>query len=469
MAVALLEKIRHIPKLIKGFKEAKKLKNAAAAASKSKPLPKTNPVPKGQSPYKPTPQGGGGGARTNYKKPSSTSRPSTGTNPKTGTGSPQSGYNKPSASLPKTPAAKVKGAASKIVGRIPTGTATVGWTAKKALEGAKWGAPKLPKLISGAGKLANRMFWPYMIYEGGKVARDFFKKDAPAGDKETGVGTGNEWVNNPQGYVEDQGGWGLPAPEGSAASVSTPTTTPTTTPADPAVNKELRDKIFGEQTDERSWDELMADPKFGGKPKVKKATEKTGGGSGSGSKTGLDYLRSRDEVKRMDREGKADIAAGQRERRLDAEARFRGRRDFIEEGRKIKDPNIIRKDGQELGRVIKDSTGRIVGHSLNKAGRAAMGNRKGAGVIDGSMRDTALGLDERDRQIAGMRSNQDAVANLYHSSGGESRGVPFTGDPFGARSAIDEMSKSSSGGASFTGDPLGIRSALDKLKKKKNK
>ena len=157
----------------------------------------------------------------------------------------------------------------------------------------------------------------------------------------------------------------------------------------------------------------------------------TRGSSGSGS--GLDYLRSREAVKEMDRAGKADIGGRQRERRLGAEARFRERKDFIETGRKLReklgDPNIIKgSEGEELGRVIKDSTGKIIGSSLNKKGRAALGNRKGAGVIDGGVVDAAdfkgtdaqrtlaayAAMDKRDSQIADMEAAQKGVTNLFY-------------------------------------------------------
>ena len=412
---------------IKKLRDAKKLKNAAAAASKSKPLPKTNPVPKGQSPYKPTPQGGGGGARTNYNKPSSTSRPSTGTNPKTGTG--QSGYNKPTAgsktTTPPTTGAKIKGAFDAVT---PT-TTTV---AKGLWKGTQKVLPKTGTVAKGLWKIADRSSVPLAALWGVNKLRGMFGgEDAPAGDKETGEGEGTRTYGQ-QGPTIDE----LlrdASPEKRAAYWNKKTgKTPATeeNPADPAINDALRNQIFGPKTDDRKTSDFFTS---GDKPKA----TTTGASSGSGSKTGLGYLRSRDEVKRMDREGKADIGERQRDRRLDAEARFRGRRDFIEEGRKIKDPNIIRKDGQKLGRVIKDSTGRIVGHSLNKAGRAAMGNRKGAGVIDGGVADASnftgtdaqrtlaasAAMDKRDRQIAGMKANQDAVANLFYSQGGGGSGT----------------------------------------------
>ena len=134
----------------------------------------------------------------------------------------------------------------------------------------------------------------------------------------------------------------------------------------------------------------------------------------------------------------------QRGRRLDAEARFRERKDFIEQSKKLKDPNLIEgPQGEVLGRVIKDSTGRIIGSSLNKAGRAAMGNRKGAGVIDGGVADAAnfsgtdaqrtlaasAAMDKRDAQIASMRAAQKDVADMFYSKSGGSRGSGATPAP----------------------------------------
>lgn len=237
--------------------------------------------------------------------------------------------------------------------------------------------------------------------------------------------------------------------KGKAGEASGTATSPEESASNEAINDALRDQIFGPTTDNRPTSSFFTS---GDEPKT---TATTRSGSGSDPDSELSYLRSRKEVKEMDRAGKADIAERQRSNRLNAEARFRERKDFIEQSKKGIPSNIIQgkelqgptQDGKALtenfGRVIKDSTGRIIGSSLNKAGRAAMGNRKGAGVIDGGVADAAnfsgtdaqrtlaasAAMDKRDAQIASMRAAQKDVADMFYSKSGGSRGSGATPAP----------------------------------------
>ena len=397
----------------------------------SKP-PKTGTAPKGKSPYKPSSTGSA--SKNPYNKPSSTSKPKDNVR---GTGA--SGYNKPTAGAsPKTPpttGAKIKGAGKNILDVVAPTTGSIlktGYGAAKKVAPVVF--PATSKVLKTAVKVADRAAVPAAVIYGGKKIYDAMSGDesSEAVEAET-EGSKNLGGSGMQGPTIEELLRGA-SPEqraayykGKAGEDSGTATSPEESASNEAINDALRDQIFGPTTDNRPTSSFFTS---GDEPKT---TATTRSGSGSDPDSELSYLRSRKEVKEMDRAGKADIAEKQRANRLKAEANFRDRKDFIETGRALNDTNIIKKDGQELGRVIKDSTGRIIGHSLNKAGRAAMGNRKGAGVIDGSMRDTALGLDKRDEQIAGMRGAQKDVANLFYSGGGGSRS---TGSSSGSGSSV---------------------------------
>ena len=170
-----------------------------------------------------------------------------------------------------------------------------------------------------------------------------------------------------------------------------------------------------------------------GKPTSTTATSTTSKPSGKGMSLGsgssLDYLRSEEEVAARNKEVRDRMGKEQKSRRLDAEARFRERRDFIEQGKKIEDPNLIKgQGGRELGRVIKDRTGKIVGSSLNKLGRKALGNRQGMGVVEGGVPDASKfegtptektlqalrAMDTRDQGIKNITDTQKDVTKMFY-------------------------------------------------------
>tara|TARA_R100000152_G_C6767233_1_gene192389 strand:- start:221 stop:1735 length:1515 start_codon:yes stop_codon:yes gene_type:complete len=175
-----------------------------------------------------------------------------------------------------------------------------------------------------------------------------------------------------------------------------------------------------------------------GKPTSTTATSTTatsttskpsGKGMSLGSGSSLDYLRSEEEVAARNKEVRDRMGKEQKSRRLDAEARFRERRDFIEQGKKIEDPNLIKgQGGRELGRVIKDRTGKIVGSSLNKLGKAALGNRQRMGVVDSSVPDASkfdgtplqktmrayAELDKRDKGMKNITDTQKDVTKMFY-------------------------------------------------------
>ena len=170
-----------------------------------------------------------------------------------------------------------------------------------------------------------------------------------------------------------------------------------------------------------------------GKPTSTTATSTTSKPSGKGMSLGsgssLNYLRSEEEVAARNKEVRDRMGKEQKSRRLDAEARFRERRDFIEQGKKIEDPNLIKdQGGRELGRVIKDRTGKIVGSSLNKLGRKALGNRQGMGVVEGGVPDASKfegtptektlqalrAMDTRDQGIKNITDTQKDVTKMFY-------------------------------------------------------
>lgn len=155
----------------------------------------------------------------------------------------------------------------------------------------------------------------------------------------------------------------------------------------------------------------------------------SGRGMSLGSGSSLDYLRSEEEVEARNKEVRDRMGKEQKSRRLDAEARFRERRDFIEQGKKIEDPNLIKdQGGRELGRVIKDRTGKIVGSSLNNLGRTALGNRQGMGVVEGGVPDSSKfegtptektlqalrAMDTRDQGIKNITDTQKDVSKMFY-------------------------------------------------------
>jgi len=154
----------------------------------------------------------------------------------------------------------------------------------------------------------------------------------------------------------------------------------------------------------------------------------TGGSSGSG--TGLDYLRSREERKQRDKAGKADIAEEQIAGRARAEGRFSGmKREILaqqaERDRITKeksDANKIAIEGaggkeELLGRVIRDKSGKVIGHSTTSAGRRALGDPY-KGVKGGAMdfdkpAESYAELDMRDAAKQRMGSKQQQVMDLW--------------------------------------------------------
>ena len=154
----------------------------------------------------------------------------------------------------------------------------------------------------------------------------------------------------------------------------------------------------------------------------------TGGSSGSG--TGLDYLRSREERKQRDKAGKADIAEEQIAGRTRAEGRFSGmKREILaqqaERDRITKeksDANKIAIEGaggkeELLGRVIRDKSGKVIGHSTTSAGRRALGDPY-KGVKGGAMdfdkpAESYAELDMRDAAKQRMGSKQQQVMDLW--------------------------------------------------------
>ena len=154
----------------------------------------------------------------------------------------------------------------------------------------------------------------------------------------------------------------------------------------------------------------------------------TGGSSGSG--TGLDYLRTREERKQRDKAGKADIAEEQRAGRARAEERFSGMKGEIlaqqaERARVAKEKSDANKiafegaDGKEelLGRVIRDKSGKVIGHSTTAAGRRALGDPY-KGVKGGAMdfdkpAESYAELDMRDAAKQRMGSKQQQVMDLW--------------------------------------------------------
>ena len=154
----------------------------------------------------------------------------------------------------------------------------------------------------------------------------------------------------------------------------------------------------------------------------------SGGGAatGSGSKAGLGYLRSREDMMARDKSVKAAMADEKKERRQMAEDRFAMRKGDIlarqAERAKMeqekREANEIKSEaGNLLGRVIRDSSGKVVGTSTTKAGRKALGDDyKGAGgTFDfskpaGSFEE----LEMRDAVNDRMGSRQKQVMDLMN-------------------------------------------------------
>ena len=430
--------------IIKGASIAKKIKDALKAARLAKTaakggskVPKTGVAPKGQSPYKPSPPSAGSASKNPYNKPSTTSKPKDNV---TGTGS--SGYNKPTAGAsPKTPpttGAKIKGAGQKALDVVAPTTGTI---LRKAFGAAQKVAPYIfpatGKLFKTGLKIADRATVPTAVAYGGKKLYDVMSGDDPAeaGAAEAG-GSGEE--GSGEEVSKNLGGFGRKGP--------------TIEELLKGASPEQRAAYYKGKAGEGGGDEGDE----GDAPSaIDVINEIRGKGKGESKETPttrsrpspdspLSYLRTDDEVDARNRSVRERMGKEQRGRRLDAEARFRERKDFIEQSKKLKDPNLIEgPQGEVLGRVIKDSTGRIIGSSLNKAGRAAMGNRKGAGVIDGGVADAAnfsgtdaqrtlaasAAMDKRDAQIASMRAAQKDVADMFYSKSGGSRGSGATPAP----------------------------------------
>ena len=468
-----------LPQIIQGASIAKKIKDAlkaarlAKAAAKGgskvpKTAPKTGTAPKGQSPYKPSPPSAGSASKNPYNKPSTTSKPK---NNVTGTGS--SGYNKPTAGAspknPPTTGSKIKGGVKRVLDTIFSGKALT----KEAIRGTKAGVKGSVKAAPAVAKFGGKVFdratglgGAGLIYAGSKLYDKYFGDDpAEAGAAEAG-GSGEEVSKNLGGFgrkgptIEEllKGA----SPEQRAAYYKGK--------AGEGTNEgdEGDGGDGGDEGDSPSAIDVINEIRGKGKDESKE-TPKTRSRPSPYSR--LSYLRTDDEVDARNRSVRERMGKEQRGRRLDAEARFRERKDFMEQSKKLKDPNLIEgPQGEVLGRVIKDSTGRIIGSSLNKAGRAAMGNRKGAGVIDGGVADAAnfsgtdaqrtlaasAAMDKRDEQIASMVAAQKDVADMFYSKSGGSRGsgatpapkatAVTTGDPvvtFGSSSQYNRTSKSS--------------------------
>ena len=438
-----------LPQIIKGASIAKKIKDALKAArlAKSaakggskvpKTAPKTGTAPKGQSPYKPSPPSAGSASKNPYNKPSTTSKPKDNV---TGTGS--SGYNKPTAGAsPKTApttGAKIKGAGQKALDVVAPTTGTI---LRKAFGAAKKVAPYIfpatGKLFKTGLKIADRATVPTAVAYGGKKLYDVMSGDDPAeaGAAEAG-GSGTEDTTS-------QGGSTRPLPFTPFSGVNNLIVTELLKQrgkTGEGTTEGTTEGGGGDEGDAPSAIDVINEIRGKGKDESKE-TPKTRSRPSPYSR--LSYLRTDDEVDARNRSVRERMGKEQRGRRLDAEARFRERKDFMEQSKKLKDPNLIEgPQGEVLGRVIKDSTGRIIGSSLNKAGRAAMGNRKGAGVIDGGVADAAnfsgtdaqrtlaasAAMDERDAQIASMRAAQKDVADMFYSKSGGSRGSGATPAP----------------------------------------
>jgi hypothetical protein len=433
MALAPIIKGVSIAKKIKdALKAARLAKTAAKGGSKvPKTAPKTGTAPKGQSPYKPSPPSAGSASKNPYNKPSTTSKPKDNV---TGTGS--SGYNKPTAGAsPKTPpttGAKIKGAGQKALDVVAPTTGTI---LKKAFGAAKKVAPYIfpatGKLFKTGLKIADRATVPTAVAYGGKKLYDAMSGDDPAeaGAAEAG-GSGTEDTTS-------QGGSTRPLPFTPFSGVNNLIITELLKQR----GKTGEGTTEGGEGDTPSAEEVIDSIRGKGKDESKETPTTR---SRPSPDSPLSYLRSDKEVDARNRSVRERMGKEQRGRRLDAEARFRERKDFIEQSKKLKDPNLIEgPQGEVLGRVIKDSTGRIIGSSLNKAGRAAMGNRKGAGVIDGGVADAAnfsgtdaqrtlaasAAMDKRDAQIASMRAAQKDVADMFYSKSGGSRGSGATPAP----------------------------------------
>ena len=159
------------------------------------------------------------------------------------------------------------------------------------------------------------------------------------------------------------------------------------------------------------------------------AANASGGGAatGSGSKAGLGYLRSREDMMARDKSVKAAMADEKKERRKMAEDRFAMRRGDIlarqAERAKMeqekKEANEIKSEaGNLLGRVIRDSSGKVVGTSTTKAGRKALGDDykgAGGGTYDFSKpADSFEELFARDAVKDQMSSRQRQVMDLMN-------------------------------------------------------
>ena len=159
------------------------------------------------------------------------------------------------------------------------------------------------------------------------------------------------------------------------------------------------------------------------------AANASGGGAatGSGSKAGLGYLRSREDMMARDKSVKAAMADEKKERRQMAEDRFAMRRGDIlarqAERAKMeqekKEANEIKSEaGNLLGRVIRDSSGKVVGTSTTKAGRKALGDDykgAGGGTYDFSKpADSFEELFARDAVKDQMSSRQRQVMDLMN-------------------------------------------------------
>ena len=339
--------------------------------------------------------------------------------------------------LPKTKGDRAKRVVSKIPKLAPTIPELAGY-AKAGLSAATRGLYRGLSSPLGRG-IIKRSPLPIALGVGGyKYLQNKKEKEAE--------GSG-------EGVSKNLGGFGRKGPtieellkgaspeqraayyKGKAGEASGTATSTEESASKEAINDLLRDQIFGPTTDDRPTSSFFTS---GDEPKATPTPTPTTRSRPSPDSP-LSYLRTDDEVEARNLSVRERMGKEQRGRRLDAEARFRERKDFMEQSKKGIPSNIIQgkelqgptQDGKALtenfGRVLKDSTGRIVGYSLNKAGRSAMGNRKGAGVIDGSMRDTALGLDKRDAQIASMRAAQKDVADMFYSRSGASGGSGGSG------------------------------------------
>lgn len=217
-------------------------------------------------------------------------------------------------------------------------------------------------------------------------------------------------------------------------------------------------------------------PRTRGTKETSTATPSGGGAAtGSGSKTGLDYLRSREDMMARDKAAKEAMRKEALERRRTGEQRFATLRPEIlaqqaerarlaEEKRQA---NEIKSDsGELLGRVIRDKSGKVIGTSTTKAGRRALGSGyKGAtGTFDFSKpADSFAELDARDAVKGRMASRQQQVLDLM--SGGPTEAQEKQIRPFDTGLAVNPDADSADIPINFTGKAPSLKQIQNEIAK----